>query len=77
MRQTLGEEVSERRACQVLGQPRHTQRYVARQVDDEPALVQRILELVAQHPRYGYRMIWGKLKLEGWHVNQKRIWVTL
>ena len=74
MRQTLGEQVSERRACKVLGQPRHTQRYVARQDDDEPALVKRMLELVGRHPRYGYRMIWGKLKLEGWHVNKKRIW---
>jgi putative transposase len=74
VRQAWGEEVSERRACKVLGQPRHTQRYVAKRDDDEPALVQRLLELVATHPRYGYRMIWGKLKLEGWHVNKKRIW---
>lgn len=74
MRQSLGDEVSERRACKVLGQPRRTQRYVAREADDEPALVKRMLELVARHPRYGYRMIWGKLKLEGWHVNKKRIW---
>ena len=44
MRQVLGEEVSERRASKVLGQPRRTQRYVARQDDDEPALVQRFLE---------------------------------
>ena len=74
MRQTLGEVISERRACQVLGQPRRTQRYVVRRADDEPALVKRMLELVAQHPRFGYRMIWGLLKLDGWHVNKKRIW---
>jgi putative transposase len=72
VRQTLN--VSERRACTVLGQSRQTQRYVAQQADDEPALVKRILELVAQHPRFGYRMIWGLLKQEGWHVNKKRIW---
>jgi transposase InsO family protein len=70
----LGEKVSERRACKVLGQARRTQRYVARQADDEPALIKRMLALVARHPRYGYRMIWGLLKLEGWHVNKKRIW---
>ena len=74
MRQTLGEQVSERRACSVLGQPRRTQRYVAQQDDDEPALVRRMLELVGRHPRYGYRRIWALRKLEGWHVNQKRIW---
>jgi len=74
VRQTLGEEVSERRACKVLGQPRRTQRYIPRQADDEPALVKRMLELVARHPRFGYRMIWALLKQEGWHVNKKRIW---
>jgi transposase InsO family protein len=74
VRQTLGEEVSERRACKVLGQPRHTQRYIAQQDDDEPALVKRMLALVGAHPRYGYRRIWALLKLEGWHVNKKRIW---
>jgi transposase InsO family protein len=74
VRQTLGEEVSERRACTVLGQPRHTQRYQAKQADDEPALVRRMLELVGIHPRYGYRRIWALLVREGWHVNKKRIW---
>ena len=74
MRQTLGEEVSERRACKVLGQPRRTQRYVAQQDDDEPALVRRMLALVGEHPRYGYRRIWALLKREGWPVNKKRIW---
>ncbi len=74
MRQTLGQEISERRACKVLGQPRRTQRYVAKQDDDEPALVRRMLSLVARHPRFGYRRIWALLKMEGWHVNKKRIW---
>jgi len=74
VRQTLGEEVSERRACKVLGQPRRTQRYVAQQDAGEPALVKRMLALVGEHPRYGYRRIWALLKLEGWHVNRKRIW---
>jgi len=74
VRQTLGEEVSERRACKVLGQPRRTQRYVAQQDAGEPALVKRMLALVGEHPRYGYRRIWALLKLEGWHVNKKRIW---
>jgi transposase InsO family protein len=74
VRQKLGEEVSERRACKVLGQPRHTQRYQAKLADDEPALVKRMLELVRVHPRFGYRRIWALLKMEGWHVNRKRIW---
>jgi transposase InsO family protein len=74
VRQTLGEKVSERRACSVLSQPRRTQRYVARQDDGEPALIKRMLDLVAKHPRFGYRRVWALLKQEGWPVNRKRIW---
>jgi putative transposase len=66
--------VSERRACGVLGQPRHTQRYVPRRRDDEAKLVARMLELVAHHPRYGYRRVWALLVREGWRVNRKRVW---
>jgi len=64
---------SERRVCRVLGQARSTQRYQAVLRDDEPALVKRMHELVRRHPRRGYRMIWGMLRLEGWRVNKKRI----
>ena len=68
-------EVSERRACQVLGQPRSTQRYQAQETSDEEIkLVQRIHELVRKHPRYGYRFITAKLRQEGWQVNRKRIY---
>ena len=66
--------VSERRACQVIDQPRSSQRYTAKIPDDEPALIARILELVREHPRYGYRMITAKLRQEGWRVNRKRVY---
>jgi hypothetical protein len=39
-------EVSERRACEVVDQPRSTQRYAARPANDEAALVTRMLDLV-------------------------------
>ncbi len=32
-----------------------------------------MLELVREHPRYGYRRIWALLRREGWRVNRKRI----
>jgi transposase InsO family protein len=32
-----------------------------------------MLELVRQHPRYGYRRIWALLCREGWRVNRKRV----
>ena len=66
--------VSERRACQTADQPRSTQRYEPRRRNDEPRLVTRMLALVRQHPRYGYRRIWALLRREGWRVNRKRVY---
>jgi transposase InsO family protein len=67
-------EVSQRRACRVVGQARTTQRYVLSRPEDEAALVRRMHERVREHPRYGYRRIWALLRAEGWRVNRKRIW---
>jgi hypothetical protein len=67
-------EVSERRACRVLGQPRRTQRYRPQIKEQESRLVERMLGLVREHPRYGYRRIRALLKREGWRVNCKRIY---
>ena len=66
--------VSERRACQVLGQARSTQRYEPQESDDEKDLITRIHELVRDHPRFGYRRIARLLRVEGWPVNVKRIY---
>jgi len=33
-----------------------------------------MLELVRQHPRFGYRRVWALLRQEGWRVNRKRVW---
>lgn len=65
--------VSERRACQLLGQHRSTQRYQRLPAEYELRLVARMNELAAAHPRYGYRRIWSLLRSEGWRVNRKRI----
>ena len=66
-------QVSERRACRVLGQARTTQRYEGRLADDEPLLVKRIVELATKYGRYGYRRITAILRSEGWRVNHKRV----
>jgi putative transposase len=65
--------VSERRACRVLGQQRSTQRQPPPKAKEEARLVARMLELVRQHPRYGYRRIWALLRREGWRINRKRV----
>ena len=66
--------MSERRACAVLDQPRSTQRYESKVKDDEPQLLLRILELVREFPRFGYRQITRLLRSEGWRVNFKRVY---
>jgi transposase InsO family protein len=65
--------VSQRRACRVLNQPRASQRYRAKLRDKEQELVSQMRELSLCHPRYGYRRIAALLKREGWQVNIKRV----
>jgi len=66
-------EVSERRACQVLGQSRSTQRHVRKVPEDEELLTEQIVTLASQYGRYGYRRITALLRNEGWRVNHKRV----
>ena len=65
--------VSERRACQVLSQPRATQRWGPAGRDGEVALVEAIVALARKHGRYGYRRVTAMLRREGWWVNHKRV----
>ena len=68
-------EVSQRRACQVIEQPRGSQRYRPKDAEaDERSMLKRMTELAAQHPRYGYRRIWALLRAEEFAaVNLKRV----
>jgi putative transposase len=66
--------ISERRACQVVDQPRGSQRYESRARSDEPSLVKRMLELVRQRPRFGYRRIAALLRSEAWRASGTRIY---
>ena len=65
--------MSERRACQVTGQARATQRSVPRPSPDEPALIARIVAFATRFGRYGSRRITALLRAEGWRVNYKRV----
>jgi putative transposase len=70
-------DVSERRACKVISQPRMTQRYKPIRYDKDKALTAEIRKLADRHKRYGYRMVTAKLRQQGWDVNHKhvqRIW---
>ena len=64
---------SERRACDLVGQPRGTQRYVGKERTEEERLVKRLRALAQRWPRYGYRRLTDELRKEGWRVNKKRV----
>lgn len=67
-------EVSERRACKVVGQHRSTQRYELQPVDFEDRVLRRMNKLAEEHPRWGYRMVCAVMRQEGFGVNPKRIY---
>lgn len=67
-------QVSERRACKIVGQFRGTQRYEASVDPDRERLRTRIIELASEYGRYGYKTITDMLRLEGWDVGRDRVW---
>lgn len=66
-------EVSERRACAVIGITRWSNRYQSRR-DRQEELRLRLRDLAASRVRYGYRRLTVLLKREGRAVNAKRIY---
>ena len=66
-------EVSERRACRTVDQPRSSQRYISRKVGKDATLSHKMVALSRKNPRYGYRRVWALLRREGWEVNKKRV----
>ena len=65
--------LSERRVCRVIGQPRSTQRRQTVITDEERLLRADIIRLASKYGRYGYRRITSLLKRDGWQVNHKRV----
>lgn len=64
--------VSVRRACELASLAESTYRYRSRRSEPE-GLRDRLLELAAERPRFGYRRLHVLLTREGWKVNHKRI----
>ncbi len=67
-------EVSERRACRAIGQPRSTQRYTPRPNEFVKRIINVMHDLVRKFPRFGYRTITRLLRRMGFAVNPKRIY---
>ena len=66
-------DMSERRACSLAGQSRSVQQYrsVAKPID---GLLERLIELAGERPRFGYRRLTILLRREDFQVNHKRVW---
>ena len=65
-------EVSERRACTVIGAERTSVRYRVRRADDEPIRA-RLRELASERRRFGYRRLHVLLTREGLIMNHKKL----
>jgi putative transposase len=65
--------LSQRRACQIVGQHRSTQRHEPAQPDPDRDLRARLRRFARQHPRWGYRRAHAVLVREGQAVNRKKI----
>ena len=65
--------VSQRWACQLVGQHRSTQRHQPAEPDRDRVLRQQLGEFSRAHPRWGYRRAHAVLCEQGWSVNRKAI----
>jgi putative transposase len=63
--------LSERRACALIGLSRTVLHYVSRPTDD--ALQRRLIELAGERRRFGYRRLHTLLEREGFEANHKRV----
>jgi putative transposase len=66
-------QMSERRACRVLGFCRASAQYQPRR-EVPTELVAKLRELAARRPRWGYRRLHILLRREGIAVNHKRVY---
>ncbi|RYF39018.1 MAG: IS3 family transposase, partial [Cytophagaceae bacterium] len=62
---------SQRRACRLTKCNRKSARHTSARQDDAQ-LRGRLRELAYQRKRWGYRLLNGALRLEGWAINHKR-----
>jgi transposase InsO family protein len=66
-------QVSQRRACKVINQPRSTQRYASTRPARDAKLAAELRRYATAHPRRGYRMAAAQLRRQGMKINGKRV----
>lgn len=64
---------SQRRACRTTRCNRKTAAHILKRPDDG-ALRFRLKELAQEQVRWGYKMLCGTLRFEGWKVNHKKVY---
>jgi putative transposase len=64
---------AERRACRLVGMGRSTARYRPHPPPDEAAVRQRLRDLAAERPRFGYRRLHALRRRDGIALNHKRV----
>ena len=67
-------EVSNARACRLVGLQESSYFYKAKGNEMNEALKRRMKEIAASRVRFGYRRITVMLRREGWKVNAKRVY---
>ncbi len=65
--------LSQRRACQIVGQHRSTQRHQPPEPHPDEAVRRRLRGFAKAHPRWGYRRAHTVLVGEGYRVNRKKV----
>ena len=66
--------LSERHACQLLGQNRSTQRYLRVHHSVYSTTLHRLRVLRKAFPQSGYRMLWAQLKHEGFRISKAQVY---
>lgn len=67
-------EISERRACKVLGQYRSTQRYKIKECEFDKLIEDKVIKYASLYGRYGYPRITALIRNEGYKINPKRVY---
>jgi putative transposase len=66
----LHPECSERHACELVGLSRNAINAPTLKADKDKPLVQTLMHLAGKHPRLGYRMLHGMVKLRGFRAGR-------
>jgi putative transposase len=66
-------EISQRRACRIVGQHRSTQCHAPAETDPDRGLRARLRRFARAHPRCGYRRAHAVLVREGYCLNRKKV----